>query len=257
MSGLVVPDRVGEPIRAFRMWRLDARRELPRGRLPSVPNRQFGSLLPFNQIAQVWPGRSRTRAVCQAWETKEKRFTHEAPDPDCRCGLYGLRRLEWVEEPLLHLLSEKLHAYATSAVPRRGPAVGQPREHWLAAGSVLLWGKVIEGTWGYRAQHGYPETLWLLPPARIGGADPTVINENDDHARAQPAGHAPPPLPLPRRLRSARHGRRRAARLQRARLVLLLAPLGYRCRPPRSRTREDGRSVGGVADRRRGAGALA
>ena len=47
----------------------------------------------------------------------------------------------------------------------------------MAAGSVLLWGKVIEGTWGYRAQHGYPERLWLLPPARIGGADPAVISE--------------------------------------------------------------------------------
>ncbi len=45
------------------------------------------------------------------------------------------------------------------------------------AGSVLLWGKVIEGSFGYRAQYAYPERLWLLPPARVGGEDKTRIDE--------------------------------------------------------------------------------
>ena len=36
---------------------------------------------------------------------------------------------------------------------------------------------MIEGEYGYRAQCAYPESLWLLPPARIGGQDKTTLDE--------------------------------------------------------------------------------
>lgn len=177
MSALVVPDRVGEPIRAYRMWQLSSNRRIHRRYTSSIPNDHFGSLLPFNypKITLHWDGRRRHDARCAAWDEDGSYYEHDAPHPDCRCGVHGLKRLDWVEEPLLNLLAEKLNRYA--AMTRRGPARGEPQESWLVVGSVSLWGKVIEGTWGYRAQHAYPEMLWLLPPARLGGADKTAISD--------------------------------------------------------------------------------
>ena len=166
MSGLVVPDRIGEPIRAFRMWRLSANRKSPRRYQAAVPNKRFGSLLPMNEIDEVWPGGAQLVARCWAVDEDGEYRRHEAPDPRCRCGAYGLKELDWVEEPLLHVLAGALKKYADWFTPRRSRHL---EERWFVVGSVLLWGTVVEGRYGYRAQHAYPEQLWLLPPARLGG----------------------------------------------------------------------------------------
>lgn len=142
-----------------------------------MPNRSFGTLLPWNHptIRQEWNGRERLEARCEVRDADDERLTHEAPDPGCRCGIYGFKQVEWVDEALLELLAGKLAQYSKGT--RRGPRFDPAKETWIAVGSVFLWGKVIEGTWGYRAQYAYPEALWLLPPARIGGADKTVVDE--------------------------------------------------------------------------------
>jgi len=175
MSDVRIPDRVGEPIRGFRMWRLASSRLRHRRYAPPVPNPDFGSLLPFCDIDQIWQGRQRLVARCAARDANGKFFEHESPDPACRCGIYAVKRLDWVEEPLLLLLADRLRDHAGCA--RRRPASGRPHENWLVVGSVSLWGKIVEGTWGYRAQYAYPEQLWLLPPARIGGGDKSAIEE--------------------------------------------------------------------------------
>jgi len=159
------------------MWRLSSSRMLHRRYRKPIPNESFGTLLPWNYptIDHEWTGRTRLEARCEAVDEHQQRLTHQPPDAKCRCGIYGFKQIEWVDEALLELLSKKLADYSKHT--RRGPTVGAPQECWIAVGSVMLWGKVIEGTWGYRAQHAYPEALWLLPPARIGGADKHAISE--------------------------------------------------------------------------------
>lgn len=173
MTKVVVPDRVGEPLRAYRMWVLDASRQEYRRWRPSVPNPYFGTLKPFNDIDVRWPGAAKLVAQCQAWDPDtQTRFTHPAPSPKCRCGIYGVKQLKRVEEPLLHLLANRLRHFA-----EQPGSLSASREQltWVVVGSVHLWGKVIEGTHGYRAQYAYPERLWLLPPARIGGSDKATV----------------------------------------------------------------------------------
>jgi hypothetical protein len=178
VTAVIVPDRVGEPIRAFRMWRVDEQRRRQVWRDRYQANDGFGTLLPFNHplIDQRWLGGSRLVAQCaQNDDFGERMYDHHAPDPSCRCGVYGFKQLAWVEQPLLQALADLIQEYSRSFTGRSRFRL--PQEGWLAVGSVLLWGKVIEGAYGYRAQYAYPETIWLLPPARVGGEDKTVIDE--------------------------------------------------------------------------------
>ena len=80
-----------------------------------------------NALAPGGPARSsRRRAARSRW--------HEAPDPDCTCGLHGTHGLEVLRKT-------------------RCPAV---------LGRVALWGRVIEHEHGYRARFAYPQRLRLL-----------------------------------------------------------------------------------------------
>lgn len=62
---------------------------------------------------------------------------HESPGEDCRCGIYGARDLRAL---------------------RSHPLVGY---RFTVAGEVLLWGKLIRGELGYRAQYAYPKSLYV------------------------------------------------------------------------------------------------
>ena len=160
------------------MWRIDERRSVRYGYRSSRPNGRFATLLPFNypQIEQRWEGTERLEARCEERDADGDRVhEHAAPDPRCRCGVYGLKDLAWVEQPLLYLLADELQRFSRTFTGRS--RVSGPQSNWLVAGSVSMWGRVIEGEYGYRAQYAYPETLWLLPPARIGGQDKTTLDE--------------------------------------------------------------------------------
>jgi hypothetical protein len=173
-----VPDRVGEPIRAFRIWPVDVRRRVRVWHNRTGPNRRYATLLPFNhgQIRQEWLGGERLVASCACEDEQGNLLNdHEAPDPGCRCGIYGLKEAEWLEQPLLYLLADELRDFSRLFTGRY--RFREPQQTWVVAGSVLLWGKVIEGTFGYRAQYAYPERLWLLPPALVGGEDKTRVEE--------------------------------------------------------------------------------
>ena len=73
---------------------------------------------------------------------------HNAPDPKCKCGLYAVDSL-----------SRLLEVYDTWSRLRsrlemeRYPAV---------VGKVKLWGKVIPGEHGWRAQYAYPSELFIV-----------------------------------------------------------------------------------------------
>jgi hypothetical protein len=73
---------------------------------------------------------------------------HNAPDPKCKCGLYAVDSL-----------SRLLEVYDTWSRLRsrlemeRYPAV---------VGKVKLWGRVIPGEHGWRAQYAYPSELFIV-----------------------------------------------------------------------------------------------
>jgi len=96
-----------------------------------------------------WPKGTPAHAICRA-------IYHDAPDPEwaaimraahrppvesCSCGLYALKS------------------------PRHARAQPELASEILAYGKVALWGKVIEGTDGYRAESAYPLELYLAPGA--------------------------------------------------------------------------------------------
>jgi hypothetical protein len=74
--------------------------------------------------------------------------THPAPDADCECGIYAAAS------------PATLAPYIDSTYPGRTAL-----ERVL--GRVRLWGKVIECERGWRAEHAYPERLYV--PGRPGG----------------------------------------------------------------------------------------
>lgn len=74
---------------------------------------------------------------------------HVAPHPGCECGVYAVRT------------PDALLPYLDSAYSRR---VGSG----FVLGRVRLWGTVIAGERGWRAEHAYPDAFYL--PGRGNGA---------------------------------------------------------------------------------------
>lgn len=80
-----------------------------------------------------WGSRVAMEAACP--------HRHVPPDPACSCGIYSAKTCK-------HLQSMNYHQYFTDA--------------YVVIGEVWLWGKVIEGTQGWRSQFAYPKRI-LLP----------------------------------------------------------------------------------------------
>ena len=87
----------------------------------------------------VWPPGRPLRAVCLIGG-------HDAPAPGCACGF---------------------HAHADLAALREEGLCLSPGEE-LVAGQVRLWGTVVEDDHGLRAEHAYPDRLFLVS---AGGAE--------------------------------------------------------------------------------------
>jgi hypothetical protein len=79
--------------------------------------------------ATIWPGDQPVEAACTR--------AHTSPGKSCSCGIYALAETE----PWPYYSFE-------------GPG-------YAVWGEVLLWGVVIKGDKGYRAQFAYPKTLYL------------------------------------------------------------------------------------------------
>lgn len=92
----------------------------------------------------VWTPGERMEATCggariAAWHSKDEGI----PGNNCGCGLYAAKTRE-------HLQSMNYHRYDAE---RRGL--------FHVMGEVELWGRVVEGTQGWRAEFGYPRTLYV------------------------------------------------------------------------------------------------
>lgn len=144
MTGFAVPDAI-EPIVAWRFWRVGSGDRL----LRSLTGRH-----------QRWePGRAlEARCRFDDVDRSEWRYQvvsgfspdpHPAPAEGCTCGLYAARSLE-------HLRAQPLFGLSRTVV-----------------GQVSLWGKVIPGQHGFRAQFAYPTRLSVSEAAL--GRDPCLL----------------------------------------------------------------------------------
>ena len=146
----MTPSLVVGPLQAYRCWHVNWNGNQPV--LRSVYN------------ATIWPADAPLRATCvkgpgsfAAWvrgllSRTAKASAHPAPAWGCQCGVYGLSRLKGDE------LEE---------VPRV-PGRDQDRGA-VALGVVLLWGRVIQHTDGYRAEYARALKLLRVPPQRHAG----------------------------------------------------------------------------------------
>lgn len=123
--GVMVPD-FAEPMVGWRAWGVAG--NLRPGELPLLHSATYGA---------VWTPREPMVAVC-------KSNPDHVPGERCACGLYSAKTRE-------HLQSMNYHRYGE----RRS------RHEFCVMGEVNLWGKIVEGTQGWRAQCGYPKKLYL------------------------------------------------------------------------------------------------
>lgn len=114
------PDHIS-PVVAYRLWQWDV-----------------SGLKSLNGV--LWVTGQALAAQCRA--TMRRRAVeglaqsdHDAPLTDCRCGVYGSKRLDSLQRM----------CFWESGV----------------RGEVLLWGTVVEHEHGWRAQYAYPKTLFL------------------------------------------------------------------------------------------------
>ena len=151
---MIVPDAV-EPIVGWRYWGLNQQ-----GRLESLVQERDTPWVPgvrkeaecgFLAMIRAWEQRLaevRQQETPLDPELLEQTMLedpdlaehpewgeHDAPLESCSCGIYAAKDLETLQH-----------------VSGGGPVVGE----------VFLWGKVIPGEKGYRAQYAYPKSLYLV-----------------------------------------------------------------------------------------------
>lgn len=129
-----IPDMIGEPIQAWRTWFV-------------VPENGTSGELRLQSIiyGKLWEPKTIHEAECRALTNPDRDLPslskHEAPEEGHNCGIYAVNTPEQVD---------RYYRDPTYRV-REGFM-----EIWRVRGIVALWGKIIEGDKGYRAQYAYP-----------------------------------------------------------------------------------------------------
>ena len=121
-----VPDGV-DPIVGWRYWRVTP-----------------GGLASLNVDGGYWPPQAPHEAKCKAGPLITSHSGDVVPCGSCGCGIYAARDLETLKQ-LVYPFSDPLF-----------------RRTHIAVGEVMLWGRVIEGSRGYRAERAYPKSLFLV-----------------------------------------------------------------------------------------------
>lgn len=106
------------------------------------PDLEFGEIPLLRSVTysdHAWTPGEPTEAECR----RAHRGTHEVPHETHTCGLYSAKTRE-------RLMSMEYHRYDA-----------EQRGLFHVVGSVSLWGKIVEGSQGWRAQFGYPRELFL------------------------------------------------------------------------------------------------
>ncbi len=71
-----------------------------------------------------------------------------SPDSACKCGIYAVRSLD----KILVVYDAPNRFFYRLSVERYAAVIGR----------VKLWGKVVPGQWGWRAQYAYPSELYIV-----------------------------------------------------------------------------------------------
>lgn len=152
MAAEVAPDVAGT-VEGWRCWTV---------------HRHLGNMLLSSvYYPSVWqPGRA-ARAVCRIHRGLDGEPRHDAPDPECRCGIYAAGRQEHVEEIICRLASATGGALVRSVV----------------YGRVRLWGHVIEHDRGWRGENAYPAEI-IIPEWFSFTPWPLRAERGEDRARA-------------------------------------------------------------------------
>lgn len=131
-----IPDEVGVHY-GWRAWDVKA---------DAVELGQVPLLRSATASAYAWTPRQINYAICTKGTGRKNGQTagkpHEVPAPGCRCGLHAAKDLD-------HLISLGYQDY------------DEEKGSWSVIGRVALWGRVIEGTQGWRAEKGYPDQLYV------------------------------------------------------------------------------------------------
>jgi hypothetical protein len=140
-------DHVIEPVEGWRSWELE---------------RDDEGLRLVSPLVEVgWPAGEALEATCR------RHAAHDAPDPDCTCGIYAVTSPD---------------------------ALGTVRGGVSVVGSIALWGRVVEHEKGYRGELAYPQRLRLVCTVcleRDGTFRPPVgVVSNGERLRALCAFHA-------------------------------------------------------------------
>jgi hypothetical protein len=123
---VTVPDGV-DPIVGWRYWKVTP-----------------GGLASLNVRGSYWPPREAYEAECRAAPIPMPHSADDLPSESCACGIYAACDLETLKR-LVYPFADALF-----------------RQRRIAVGEVRLWGRVISGSRGYRAQRAYPKSLYLV-----------------------------------------------------------------------------------------------
>ena len=129
-AGFVVPDVLG-CVAGWRAWGVD--KDVPLyGTAPKLRSVTYAEY--------YWAPRRAAQAECDRCSSKEGTGV---PGEHCSCGFYSAKTLE-------HLMSMSYHMYDADS-----------SGCFHVVGQVANWGKVIEGTQGWRSQFSYPVKLFV------------------------------------------------------------------------------------------------
>jgi hypothetical protein len=130
-AGFTAPDVVGT-VEGWRAWRV----KLEPPRFGTVPKLMSAS---YNYW---WTPRVKARAECKKCKNPDPLAHDHVPGTYCTCGFYSAKTLD-------HLREMGYHGYAEN-----GP-------YTSVVGQLANWGRVIEGSQGWRAEFAYPAVMFI------------------------------------------------------------------------------------------------
>lgn len=144
IADMVIPDEV-EPTIGWRAWTYTAAGLVSPQRGTPWPARQhIEAECLFDRLVMPFASAPGLVLATKALhdEGHEADTPHAAPMETCNCGIHA------------------------TAIPAAAQSYATGLE---IVGTVKLWGRVVEGEWGWRAQYAYPNRLWLIAPSERAG----------------------------------------------------------------------------------------
>jgi hypothetical protein len=156
------PDELGT-VTGWRAWNVNR-----------APDEDGKLLLESVTYGYAWVPFEKARASCERCQSTDPRKPDCTPGDHCSCGFYAAKSLN-------HLRKMGYHSYSPEGV------------QVTIVGRLAMWGKVVEGSQGWRAEYAYPEMLYVpfevarliaRPASDTYGVPVTLLNVLDPEAKA-------------------------------------------------------------------------